>query len=236
MLALMLQDYDDFRKNAAHTFAAGLAGTDSRSMKDVVATVRRPAAASVRERRAAPGQPIPGGPCIGRDDMNLVTALAIVIGVMGGIATWLVLGPLALLGLQIWIIFIAWASYFHCGGGETGLKASLPATLWGALMGTIALVIVGQLGGAGGLFGVAAVVGITVIILILGAHVPLLAAIPAGVYGYACAAAFGLLKADAAALGFDLGTGVFTTTALSLIVGAVLGWISGKIAGALAKG
>jgi hypothetical protein len=168
--------------------------------------------------------------------MNLVTALAIVIGVMGGIATWLVLGPLAMLGLQIWIIFIAWASYFHCGGGEAGAKASLPAMLWGAIMGTIALAVIGSLGGAGGLFGIAAVVAITVIILILGAHLPLLAAIPAGVYGYACAAAFGLLKADAAALGFDLGTGVFTTVALSIIVGTLLGWISGKIAGALAKG
>src|SRR3546814_563894 len=98
---------------------------------------------------------------------------------------------MAILGLQIWILFIAWASYFHGGGGEAGAKASLPAMIWGAIMGTIALILVGQLGGAGGLFGVAAVVGVTVIILILGAHLPLLAAIPAGVYGYACAAAYG---------------------------------------------
>jgi hypothetical protein len=168
--------------------------------------------------------------------MNLVTALAIVIGIMGGIATWLVLGPLGMLGLQIWIIFIAWACFFHCGGGEAGLKASLPALIWGAIMGTVALAVIGSLGGAGGLFGIAAVVAVTVIILILGAHLPLLAAIPAGVYGYACAAAYGLLKADAVALGFNPGTGVFTTVALSLIVGVILGWISGKIAAALVKG
>lgn len=165
--------------------------------------------------------------------MNLVTALAIVIAVLGAIATWLVLGPAGALGLQIWIVFIAWASYFHCGGGEVGLKTSLPALIWGALMGTIALALVGTIGG--GVPTAAIIVGVTVFVLIIAAHVPLLSAIPAGVYGYASAAGFGLLKAEAMALGFDLGTGVFTTVALSLIVGTIFGWVSGKIAGAIAR-
>ena len=165
--------------------------------------------------------------------MNLVTALAIVIGVLGAVATWLLLGPAAPLGLQIWIAFIAWASYFHCGGGETGLKVSLPANIWGALMGTIALILVGQIGG--GVIGAAVIVGVTVFVLIIAAHVPLLSSIPAGVYGYASAAGYGLLFSGASATGLGLGSGVFTTVALSLIVGAIFGYISGKIAGAIAK-
>lgn len=38
--------------------------------------------------------------------MSLVSALAISVGVLGGVATWLFLGPLAG-GLQIWAAFIA---------------------------------------------------------------------------------------------------------------------------------
>lgn len=165
--------------------------------------------------------------------MNLVTALAIVIGVLGAVATWLFLGPGAALGLQIWIAFVAWASFFHCGGGEAGLKTSLSANIWGALMGTIALILVGQVGG--GVVGAAVIVGVTVFVLIIAAHVPLLSSIPAGVYGYACAAGYGLLAAGAMPMGVALGSGVFTTVALSLIVGAVFGYVSGKIAGAIAK-
>ena len=165
--------------------------------------------------------------------MNLVTALAIVIGVLGAVATWLFLGPGAALGLQIWVAFVAWASFFHCGGGEAGLKASLPANIWGALMGTVALILVGQVGG--GVVGAAVIVGVTVFVLIIAAHVPLLSSIPAGVYGYACAAGYGLLFAGAMPMGVALGSGVFTTVGLSLIVGAVFGYVSGKIAGAIAK-
>jgi hypothetical protein len=47
--------------------------------------------------------------------MDLIVALAISIGVLGGIATWVSLGPLAGV-LQIWAIFIAWACFYHCGG------------------------------------------------------------------------------------------------------------------------
>jgi hypothetical protein len=167
--------------------------------------------------------------------MNLVTALAIVIGVLGAIATWLFLGPAGPLGLQIWVAFVGWASFFHCGGGEAGLKASVPANVWGAIMGTIALILVGQFGG-GGLVVVSLIVGVTVFVLIIAAHLPLLASIPAGVYGYASAAAYGLLMGEkASATGFGMGTGVFTTVAVSLIVGALFGWVSGKIAGAMAK-
>ena len=136
--------------------------------------------------------------------MNLVTALAIVIGVLGAVATFLFLSPLAGLGLQIWACFIAWASFFHCGGGEAGLKASVPANVWGSLCATIALILVGKIGG--GVPVVAVIVGVTVAVMILGAHVPVFAAIPAAVYGYASTAAFGLLVAGADPLSAGIAT------------------------------
>ena len=165
--------------------------------------------------------------------MNLVAALAIVIGAMGAVATWLVVGPLSGLGLQIWVIFIAWGCFFHCGGKIDGLKATVAATLWGAVLATVALALIGSLGV--GIVGVAAIVGITVAIMILGAHSPILAAIPAAVYGYASTAGFGLLT-GASGLDFSLGKGPLTTVGLSLIVGAVLGFISEKAVGQLVGG
>ncbi|WP_407050236.1 DUF1097 domain-containing protein [Methyloraptor flagellatus] len=164
--------------------------------------------------------------------MNLVTALAIVIGALGAIATYLVLGPAAGLQLQIWIVFIAWASYFHCGGNEAAAKSSFVANVWGAVCATVALILIGKLGGQG-LIVISIIVGVTVAIMILGAHVPLLSAIPAAVYGYAATAGYALLsKADA--MNFAPG-GVLTTVVLSCLVGVIFGWLSGKIAGAIAK-
>jgi hypothetical protein len=165
--------------------------------------------------------------------MNLVTALALVIGVLGAIATYIFIGPAAGLGLQIWAAFIAWASFFHCGGGEAGLKASIPANVWGSLCATVALILVGQTGA--GVAGIAVIVGVTVAVMILGAHVPLFAAIPAAVYGYASTAAFGLLVAGANPLSAAIQTSPFINISLSMIIGAVFGYVSGKIAGALAK-
>ncbi len=40
-------------------------------------------------------------------------------------ATWLFLGPLAALNFQIWQAFIAWASFFHCGGKTDGLMKTV---------------------------------------------------------------------------------------------------------------
>src|SRR5918998_2210539 len=80
--------------------------------------------------------------------MSLITALAISIGALGGLATWVCLGMVP--GLQIWAIFIAWACFYHCGGGETGLKTTIVCNIAGAVIAWIALLIVVNTGGIGG--------------------------------------------------------------------------------------
>ncbi|MGE0211122.1 MAG: DUF1097 domain-containing protein [Parvibaculaceae bacterium] len=167
--------------------------------------------------------------------MDLVTALAIVIGVMGGLATWLVLGPLAVLALQIWAIFIAWGCFYHCGGGETGLKNTIVCGIWGAVCASVALMLVTTLAGSMGVAVAAGIlVGITVAIMILGSKAAMLSTIPAAVYGYASTAAYALLS------GVALGEPAAVIKAMlivvaSLIVGAVLGYISQKIAVGLSQ-
>jgi len=81
----------------------------------------------------------------------------------------------------------------------------------------------------------AIVVGVTVLILCLGAHVDALKNIPAGVYGYAATAGVGLLMqgADVTAVGFN---NPLIVVSVSIVIGAVFGLLSGKLAGVLGKG
>ncbi|WP_141701487.1 DUF1097 domain-containing protein, partial [Methyloceanibacter marginalis] len=63
--------------------------------------------------------------------MSANTALAISVGVLGAIATWLFLGPLGGM-LAIWAAFIAWGCFFHCGGKEAGLQSAILGNIAGA--------------------------------------------------------------------------------------------------------
>ncbi len=104
-----------------------------------------------------------------------------------------------MLGLQIWAAFIAWASFYHCGGKVQGFIASVFANLWGVVMATLTLLAVSRLGFAEQLglpvwAGICVAIGVAV--MILGAKIPIFSAIPATVYGYAATVALTLLTAD----------------------------------------
>ncbi|MBT9244950.1 DUF1097 domain-containing protein [Gemmobacter fulvus] len=162
--------------------------------------------------------------------MNIITALAISIGALAAVATWLCLGTG--LGLQVWALFIAWGSFYHTGGKTDGLSKSAINHLWGVAVAAVTLVIVGTVGGS--VIVTSLIVGTSVVVLVLGAHLPLLATIPAAVYGYASTAAFCLLTGvaigDAAAVAAAAGI-VF----ISLLLGNLFGFVSEKLAGMLAK-
>lgn len=164
--------------------------------------------------------------------MDIVTALAVIIGIMGGLATWaaVTLGSAFVL---IWAIFIGWGSFFHCGGKEEGLQKAIAASIWGAICAAVALIVLTSIGVTPVTAGIC--VGVTVVIMILGAKVPALSAIPAAVYGYAATAGLFLLGGA----GYGAGAGgivkVAAAIAVSLVIGAILGYLSEKIAGAVAK-
>ena len=169
--------------------------------------------------------------------MDLITALAISIGVLGGIATFAFLSPFGM-GLQIWAAFIAWATFYHCGGKEAGLTKAVIHLIFGAIMAYIALLLVTQVP-LGGALGVPLWAGIcvliTVFILVYAAKAPTLSDIPASVYGYAATAGLALAGNKLGAVTAASMENPFINIVISLIIGAVLGYISQKIALALVK-
>ena len=119
--------------------------------------------------------------------MSSNTALAISVGVLGAVATWLFLGPLGG-ALAIWAAFIAWGCYFHCGGKEQGLQSAILNNAAGAIIAGITLIVATKTGMADTLglpVWAAICVGVGVAAMVLLANVPMFATIPAQVYGFA---------------------------------------------------
>lgn len=160
--------------------------------------------------------------------MNIITALSISIGALAAVATYLCLGTS--FGLQVWALFIGWGAFYHTGGGTASVSKCALNHLWGVIVATIALFVIGTVGGSVAVTSL--IVGGSVVVLVLAAHLPILATIPAAVYGYASTAAFLLLTGvaigDIAASAPAAGLVI-----VSLIVGNLFGFVSEKAAGLL---
>jgi hypothetical protein len=159
--------------------------------------------------------------------MPSLIALAISIGVLAVAATSLFLGPLAAMDAQIWQAFVAWACFFHCGGKMEGAQKTVACMAFGAVVGTLSVMLAGQLGALGALAAPVAV-GVGAAAAVLAAHISLLATIPATVYGFACVAGLILLKGQTP-------VGALTPTIVSILIGAGFGYLSEVLAGKLTK-
>jgi len=164
--------------------------------------------------------------------------LSISIGLLGGIATFIYLK----LGLAIWAGFIAWACFFHCGGDSNALKQTIVGNIFGAICAWVAALIIltVPLGDSLGLpLWAGIVVGITVFIMCIAAHIKALAVIPASVYGYAATFAYLLLTAQAMVIAemtaVDFKRNAFLFVVISMALGALFGMASAKLGAALAK-
>lgn len=177
--------------------------------------------------------------------MPQLVALSLSIAVLGAIWAFLALGPLAGFVL-VWAGFIAWGCFFHTGGDQKALIKTICGNIFGIVVAWIALLLIVKIGG--GLVVNAIIVGITVFFLVIVAKIDQLSAVPANVYGYAATVAYALHQPSAAGVTPDvMGTGpLFSLTApnfanplvlliVSMVLGAIFGLISGKVAGALTK-
>lgn len=173
--------------------------------------------------------------------MSQLTALSVSIAVLGGVWAFLALGPLSGLVL-VWAGFIAWGCYFHTGGDTAALKKTIAGNIYGALVALIALnIIVNVSMPALGTLWPALVVGVTVFFLVIVAGCELLSAVPANVYGYAATVAYSLQTPSPENMGpmHSLMSvsmaNPFVMLSVSMVIGAIFGMISGKVAGALTK-
>ncbi len=161
--------------------------------------------------------------------MKAYFALAVSVGVLAVLDTWLFAVPLAtfLPGL-VWISFIAWGCHFHSGGGVKGMTTAAVGMSFGALVGMVAVILAGGvLAGLGDLAAPVAV-GLGAFVICLASAVPFLATIPASVYGFAAVAGpillAGMTPVEA-----------IVPTIVSIVIGAVFGIASEYLANALTK-
>ncbi len=165
--------------------------------------------------------------------MSLHTALAITLGILGAIATWLFLGPLGG-ALAIWAAFIAWACFHHVGGKEQGLQTTVLCNAAGAIIAGITLWVATQTGiNLGTAVWPAICVGVGVAAMCLLASLPVFSSVPAQVYGFASVVAYVLMKDAAGSLTVASLENPEVVIILSMIIGAVFGYVSEKIVGML---
>ncbi len=172
--------------------------------------------------------------------MSSLVALSISIGVLGGIAAALCIGPLGAIAV-IWAVFIAWACFFAIGGDGKALQNTIVCNVLGAVIAWIALLIILGIPLADTLtlpIWAGIVVAVTVFVMCLLAHIEIFSSIPASVLGYASVAGYALQTKDALSVS-SLTSGsnnALIVIVISLIAGAILGMISSKVGDALTSG
>jgi hypothetical protein len=151
--------------------------------------------------------------------MKKLDAYSVSIGVLGAIDTYLTATWIL---VPVWVTFIAWASFFILGGKSSGLVQSIASNLTGIMLASLTLLAIAMLN-ANPL--VAAIcVGIGSAAMVQASKVPLLAAIPAIVWGFA------------STVGTTVATGKAITTpglenpalvaAAAMILGGIFGYLS----------
>lgn len=165
--------------------------------------------------------------------MSAYLALAVSVGLLAVLDTWLFGVPLAatLPGL-VWVSFIAWGCFFQSGAGTKGLTTAVVGMTFGAIVGMVAiLALMGPFAGLGDLAGPVAV-GLGAFVICLASRVPLLSTIPASVYGFAAVAGTTFLLGAGGTLD---PVDALWRTVVSVVIGALFGFVSELLAGALTK-
>lgn len=174
--------------------------------------------------------------------MTPLVALSVSIAVLGAIWAFLALGPLSGFVL-VWAGFIAWGCFFHSGGDNNALVRTIAGTAYGALIGWIALMVVVHVPvPALGTIWLAIVVGVTVFCLVIVSSVDQLSVVPANVYGYAAIVAYSLHQPSSPPATGPLANLVSPSFAnplilliISMVAGAVFGYLSGQLAKTLTR-
>jgi hypothetical protein len=112
--------------------------------------------------------------------MDSRSALTLSIGVLGGVA---VAFTATVITVPIWVVFLAWASFFFVGGGTAGWIRSVSSNLVGVVIASASLYAAELLGGS--IIVTAIAVGVGSALMVQASWVGLLSTTPAVVVGFA---------------------------------------------------
>ena len=165
--------------------------------------------------------------------MSELLALSLSVAILGGVWAFIALSPLAGFTL-VWAGFIAAGCFFAAGGDTKALTKTIAGIIYGAIIAWIALLIVAHVPvPALGTVWPAIVVGVTVFFLVIVASVDLLSVVPANVYGYAALVGYTLSAGKLDALTAPDNSNPLFLMVVSAILGGVLGYLMGQLAGVL---
>jgi Protein of unknown function (DUF1097) len=160
--------------------------------------------------------------------MRSHNALSLSIGVLGGLATLLTASALP---VPVWVIFIAWASFFVLGGGKSGLVRSVASNVTGIAIATLTLLAIALTDD--GPVVAAICVGIGSAAMVQASRIGLLSVTPAIVWGFASTVG------TAAVTGVAVTTLSISNPALvavaSMVLGALFGLASERWGTAMTK-
>jgi hypothetical protein len=155
--------------------------------------------------------------------MDVLVALAVSIGILIAAWTYIALGTAA--ALPVWAGIVAWGCFFAAGGKTTGLTKTVASNLSGVFWAFVALYLSASLPGIGGL---SLLVGVAALFMVLQSKIPALSFIPGAFLGAATAVSV-VVGAE----------GKFphpwVRTVIALVLGAVFGYLSEMLAGAIAR-
>ena len=149
--------------------------------------------------------------------MDALLALGLAIGVLIAGWTYLAIGVAA---LPVWAGIVAWGCFFAAGGKTEGLMKTIASNLSGVLWAFLALYVWNAAGQGVPLLSL--LVGIAAFGMVLQAKIPALAFIPGAFLGAATAVSV-VVGAN----------GTWVNTIIALVAGAVLGYLSEMLAGAM---
>ena len=112
--------------------------------------------------------------------MSPIVAAMVSLGVLGAVDTYI---TATILPVPVWVTFIAWASFFACGGGPAGLRQSIASNFTGILIATVTLLII-HISPTHPIFA-AVLVGLGTSAMVFASTVKILEFTPAVVFGFA---------------------------------------------------
>ena len=148
--------------------------------------------------------------------MDMLTALALSIGVLIAIWTYVAVGVVT--QLSVWAGIVAWGCFFAAGGKIQGFQKTVFANLSGLIYVFIILQLLGSLGGGTPILAV--LVGVIAFLMVVQSKIAALGFIPGAFIGAAVTVGSGAKDLRGYAM-----------IAVSLVIGALLGYLSEALAG-----